>query len=1361
MSATFRASADTSIGDGFTVDHDSNAATPPVSSSTRSNGKGLSLYAGKTGSFGVRRGLFKFNLASSANCTDHTNDNSFNDCAVPSTAQVVSVTVSVVQSRVYFTETPPAPDTRFSLSRLTEAWGEGASVALDEGGGFLAAATNGDATWTRRVWNTTSWTTAGGTYVASPSVSQDFATLAVPTTPEVRSFSSTAPLVSDVTGWLATPSTNHGWIMTAPEGGGQNAFQFETREAPGDVGPKLRVTYRLAQGSACSGTADCKTGLFCTNNVCCNSQVCNGATECRSEAACQLGSGVCQSQGPALPNGPSALCDDSNVCTSDVCLNGECANQTDRGGTACRAASGVCDLADTCVDGSSSCTDAKKGAGTACTDDGLPCTLDECDGSSKSCQHPAGNSGTVCRSSAGVCDPAETCNGTSTSCPSDSLASSSQQCRSASCQSSNTAILPAFCSGSSAACPAQQTESCGAVVCTNSACPGSCTLDSQCSPGNYCESPECFPKKDNGEGCGKSNECTSNFCADGVCCNSACGGSDPSDCQSCASGSCTLLTSTCRAASGTCDLAESCSGSSTACPADVTKSASTSCRAASCTSGVETAPANCPGGTGKQCPTMVQNDCSPYICGATACLDSCTNSNQCDPTHYCSGNQCVPRTPQGGACATTGQCQSGLTCTDDVCCNQACTGQCQACDINPGVCTTVPSGAPHGDRPACSSDGTLCGGSCNGTVTTSCAYPGASSECIPATCTAGTETLRSVCNASGACNTKKTAACTPFSCGPTACFGNCIDNVQCEAGRYCLAGNCEPKLENGEACSSAAECSSTFCIDGVCCDGACGGQCEACNLAGSEGACSPVTGDPVGGRPQCVTDGSLCGGVCDGKLKTSCTYAGSGIVCRAEGCANGFATLGAFCNGAGTCPPEVTQDCGAAGCNPNATRCDGNCVVDEDCALGEACSAGICRPQGPNGSSCSRDSECIAGICTDGICCNSTCQGQCEACDVPGKLGLCSPVTGAPHGTRVPCAADGSACGGACDGSTRLRCDYPDSETACGAAASCSAGIAKLPSFCDGSGACPDNLSQICTGACSGNRCAGGCANDAACGAGRFCAAGVCVTKLTGGQKCSLDAQCSSNFCVEGVCCSQDCDEQCFSCTVPGQEGFCTPISGPPRGGRQPCEGEGPCAAQCDGTIDGKCVFPMADVFCGVGACMNEVATGLAQCSGAGSCLAPATVDCAPYRCDGGGCFVECTSDDQCQSGFHCETPRCVVDEVIPGEGGAGPGGAGGMSTGEGGSGAMSTGGVAPEGGGLDKMVPAMAGVPGETPAEGGEGSSMSPPGKSGDSGCGCRLPGQQPGQGWPAAAGLALCFGLWIRRRRVTPPRAAKKAAA
>src|SRR6059036_4343877 len=91
----------------------------------------------------------------------------------------------------------------------------------------------------------------------------------------------------------------------------------------------------------------------------------------------------------------------------------------------CRAAAGECDLPETCTGTSATCpadTGAVKAAGTACTDDGNPCTLDQCNGTSTSCQHPAGNAGTVCRSSAGVCDVAETCTGTSATCPADGFA---------------------------------------------------------------------------------------------------------------------------------------------------------------------------------------------------------------------------------------------------------------------------------------------------------------------------------------------------------------------------------------------------------------------------------------------------------------------------------------------------------------------------------------------------------------------------------------------------------------------------------------------------------------------------------------------------------------------------------------------------------------------------------------------------------------------------------------------------------------------------------------------------------------------------------------------------------------------------
>src|SRR5207247_1832052 len=95
-------------------------------------------------------------------------------------------------------------------------------------------------------------------------------------------------------------------------------------------------------------------------------------------------------------------------------------------------AAGECDLADTCTGTSATCpADVKKTLGTACTADTNPCTLDQCDGTSNACQHPAGNAGATCRAVAGPCDVAETCTGTSTTCPANGFLSASTACRAA------------------------------------------------------------------------------------------------------------------------------------------------------------------------------------------------------------------------------------------------------------------------------------------------------------------------------------------------------------------------------------------------------------------------------------------------------------------------------------------------------------------------------------------------------------------------------------------------------------------------------------------------------------------------------------------------------------------------------------------------------------------------------------------------------------------------------------------------------------------------------------------------------------------------------------------------------------------
>src|SRR5437899_4587907 len=165
----------------------------------------------------------------------------------------------------------------------------------------------------------------------------------------------------------------------------------------------------------------------------------------------------------------TACTDDGNVCTTDLCngSSGACQHAPGNAGTTCRAAAGGgCDVAETCTGSSSTCpndafppstltrrsaenygdvgencpgnsatcpADSVKAAGTACTDDGNVCTTDQCNGSvaSPTCVHNPGNAGTTCRATAGACDVAETCTGTSSTCPADGFASSSTVCRGA------------------------------------------------------------------------------------------------------------------------------------------------------------------------------------------------------------------------------------------------------------------------------------------------------------------------------------------------------------------------------------------------------------------------------------------------------------------------------------------------------------------------------------------------------------------------------------------------------------------------------------------------------------------------------------------------------------------------------------------------------------------------------------------------------------------------------------------------------------------------------------------------------------------------------------------------------------------
>src|SRR5205809_220126 len=287
--------------------------------------------------------------------------------------------------------------------------------------------------------------------------------------------------------------------------------------------------------------------------------VCRAAAgECDAAETCTGTSTTC----PADAEQPAgtACTADANPCTLDQCdgSTNACTHPAGNAGAVCRAGAGECDLAETCTGTSTTCpTNAFKANGTACTDDGNVCTRDICNGASATCTHPAGNAGTVCRAAAGPCDAAETCTGTSTTCPADAFLSSSTVCRAA----VDVCDAAESCTGSSVTCPADAIKAAG-TVCRAAA--GECDLAESCT--------------------GTSTACpTDGFKASGTTCTDD-GNPCTSDVCNGTSATCTHPAgnpgAVCRAAADECDVAESgtaCTDDSDPCTSDVCSGTSATC----------------------------------------------------------------------------------------------------------------------------------------------------------------------------------------------------------------------------------------------------------------------------------------------------------------------------------------------------------------------------------------------------------------------------------------------------------------------------------------------------------------------------------------------------------------------------------------------------------------------------------------------------------------------------------------------------------------------------------------------------------------------------------------------------------------
>jgi cysteine-rich repeat protein len=376
----------------------------------------------------------------------------------------------------------------------------------------------------------------------------------------------------------------------------------------------------------------------------------------------------------------------------------------------------------------------------------------------------------------------------------------------------------------------------------------------------------------------------------------------------------------------------------------------------------------------------------------------------------------------GSSCASNAECPTGF-CVDGVCCENACQGGCQTCN------------SPMGS---------------------------------PGLCTAQMDMTSD-------------AVCGAYTCSGGKCASSCLwmgsvlfDGL-CSTGNYCSkSGTCLPKKTKGTVCSAANECTSGVCADGVCCDSACGGACDACNVAGREGTCSP--------RP-----------------------AGS--------------------SGAPACAPFV--------CNGTGTACPTSCSTNADCIGDYFCEAGTCTTKRDIGQACTGSLQCASGFCVDGYCCNSSCNGDCDACDVPGSYGSCALR---PAGTQ----------------------GQP----------SCS------PYLCDGTKA-------VCPTTCTSEA---GCIERSSCDP----ATSTC-TEASGfpnGETCANDRECQSSFCVDGVCCDTACGASCDACNLAGSEGVCTVrpagAAGEPSCSPNLCGGQAQCATSCTSNSDCAGGLPCRDGMCAI-----------------------------------------------------------------------------------------------------------------------------------------------------------------------------------
>ena len=496
------------------------------------------------------------------------------------------------------------------------------------------------------------------------------------------------------------------------------------------------------------------------------------------------------------------------------------------------------------------------------------------------------------------------------------------------------------------------------------------------------------------------------------------------------------------------------------------------CVAASCGDGyLQTGKEECDDGN------QINTDACSNACKAARCGDGIVQgTEECDDGATDNGGPCL-MTCKRAKCGD-GFVQRGVeTCDDGNTINtDACSNTCKSATCGDGI---VQSGEQCDDGNTSNTDACL-------------------GDCTNARC--GDGFIRAGVEACDDGNTSNTDACTN-ACALARCGDGFVQGVeQCDDGNTsntdactnaCALARCGDGFVQGvEQCDDGNTSNTDACLNNCtmarCGDGIVRAGVEACddgNISNTDtctNACAaPRCGDGfVQGTEQC-DDGNTID-------TDSCTNA-------CARCAPGFKLCGSACIGMAACCtssdcPGVCQTCPA----PGAT-----CAAVKNMDDSDSC-AGTCDPNGACRSKRGQTCQTVAGGCVagttcapDGYCCNTACGGSCEACDIQGFLGTCTPVaSGAPHGNRSGCGTD-ATCKGQCAGRVDALCSYPTGP--CGGGSICSGVNVVDQSICGG-GACVIPSAHACSGGftCSGNACRVACSVDADCLPDYFCRRGLC-----------------------------------------------------------------------------------------------------------------------------------------------------------------------------------------------------------------------------------------------------------------------------